>query len=935
MSVIQKDPEIEKFLYGHNPQEGIVNIEYEYDTNYIFLILEDFTTGKLKMAREQLKPFLWTKDLKQANFYKGDKKMVRKKMAEYEITTELLETKDIPRNENGYKYLVKCNKTWNDLGRFFKEGGIDIRTDKEHIQHCAPIEQYLISTGKRLFKGFKDYNSVHRYIFDIETTGLDPKTNRIFMIGAKTTRGFEKLYAVEKPDDDEAELNMIVEWATELNELKPSIIAGHNSENFDFYFLIERLKILGSSLEEVLKTLYSKHNVKRRQSTIKLANEVEMYDQTLIWGINVIDTIHSVRRAQAINSEIKSSALKYICKFSEIAKPNRVYIPDGLNIWKIYNEDEDYWFNDKNGQYKSIKDNPELIDLDIKYPDVYKKVTGKYIVERYLMDDLWETMQVDAQFNQSAYLMGQILPLTYHRILTMGTATQWKLIMFAWSYENKLPIPELDKKRDFTGGLSRLLRVGFNNKIIKLDFASLYPSIVIAHDVIPNTDITSVIMKILKYFYLTRRECKSESQRYSELGDYELSSMFDRKQLPIKIINNSLYGAFTCPSVFPWCEMDKGEEITCRGRNYTRQMCEFFIKYKFNPITIDTDGVHFSYEDVDLNYNYTGKGLNWMVKKDKEYKGLEAYVSEFNDMYMRDVMGLDIDEIWENSINLARKNYAGYYYKKGKPKIKMVGNSIKSRNIPTYIEEFIDKTLNILLDPNVEKGEKGQNWLEFYYDTVEKIYNREIPLLKIAQKSKVKQSVDDYIKRAKSTNKNGGKLPKLTHMELIIENGKHVSLGDVIYFVNNGNKASQGDSGSHKLEDGTVVPNSYLIDTEELKNNPELKGEYNVPRAIDLLNKKIKLFLVVFDRSMRDQIMIKEPSERKLFTRKECELVSGQPIEDSDQDRYQEDLIDLEEKEKVFWKNYYEKLEGNIPTELYDIQDPSLPEFEKIISDES
>ena len=68
---------------------------------------------------------------------------------------------------------------------------------------------------------------------------------------------------------------------------------------------------------------------------LKLANEVETYVQTSIWGYNVIDIIHSVRRAQAINSSIKSAGLKYITKFINAEAPDRVYI-DHLDIGPFY-----------------------------------------------------------------------------------------------------------------------------------------------------------------------------------------------------------------------------------------------------------------------------------------------------------------------------------------------------------------------------------------------------------------------------------------------------------------------------------------------------------------------------------------------------------------------------------------------------------------------
>jgi hypothetical protein len=62
-----------------------------------------------------------------------------------------------------------------------------------------------------------------------------------------------------------------------------------------------------------------------------------------------------------------------------------------------------------------------------------------------LLDDLWETEQVDELYNQSSFMLAKIVPTTYQRICTMGTASIWNLLMTAWSYENDLAIPESDK----------------------------------------------------------------------------------------------------------------------------------------------------------------------------------------------------------------------------------------------------------------------------------------------------------------------------------------------------------------------------------------------------------------------------------------------------------------------------------------------------------
>lgn len=924
------DVKIEDYLYGLNQTKGIVSIEYNIKTNNIYLIIEDPDTGEKKIQKESLKPFVWCKDLKQFNFYSANKNDVRKAMNKHGIIVEPLITMGEERNEAGFKYLVKSTKTWRDLLKFFQDGGLKIFDHKDKIQYVQPIEQYLIHTNKRSFKAFENYDSIHRYVFDIETTGLDPETCRCFMIGAKTTKGFEKLYAVDVYDDDEAEKQMIIDWAEDLSKLQPSIIGGYNSENFDFYFLFRRMEILGDKLSNYLTSINPKEPVTRKGAMVKYGNETENYEQTLIWGSNVIDIIHAVRRAQAINSEIKSASLKYIAKFSEINKKNRVYIHDGKDIWNFYKDKKEFWFNETNGEYRLCEKYPELQDLDTKYPTIYKKVTGDYITKRYLMDDLWETLQIDTQFNQAAFMLANIIPTGYVRASTMGTASQWKLLMLGWSYLNGLSIPATENRRDYTGGLSRLLQVGYAQKIVKFDFASLYPSIQITHQVYPSCDISKAMDMMLKFFHKTRTECKLEAAKAYSSGNNELGAMFDRKQLPIKILNNSQYGSLCAPHVFPWGEIDRGEEVTCRGRMYLRKMINYFVPLGFDVLVLDTDGVNFTFENVDMTFEYIGKGLNWKTEAGKQYKGLEAYCAEFNDLYMRGVMALDIDDIWETTINLSRKNYAGCYYKKGNLKYKLVGNSIKSKTIPAYCEEFISEGVRILLDPNVETKIKGQKWLELYYDTIEKIYNLEIPLIKIANKSKVKHTIGEYRLRSTQTNINGGRLPKLAHMELAIANNLHVNLGDVIYYVNDGIRASHGDCGTHKRGKGVNVtehPNSYILNFEEFELNPEKTGSYNVPRAISTFNNKVKPFLVIFNPEIRNKILIKEPSKRNLFTLSECELVRGFPLKDGDQDDFQVDLMNQEEKELKFWDLYYEKYKNNINLKLYDIEDPSLPAY--------
>jgi DNA polymerase elongation subunit (family B) len=822
-------------------------------------------------------------------------------MSENGIIIERLDTHDDERLENGLKYLVKTTKSYSNLVNFFKGGGLDPwgRDNTDSIQILSPVEQYLIQKSKRLFKGFDEYDEIHRFVFDIETTGLDPKTSKIFLIGMKDNRGFLKLLSAQNEDE---ERQMIVDFFKTIDELKPSLIGGYNSAFFDFPFILKRAEILKVNIKKICKTLHPDYTLKQKDGILKLANEMEPYVQTQMWGYNIVDIAHAVRRAQAINSDIKSWSLKYITKFIEAEKPNRVYV-EGDKIGKIYFDNFEYWMNKENGAYKKVGFDSKIDEVCKRRDDVYKLVTGSKIIEDYLDDDLYETMVVDEQFNQANFLLSKLVPTTYERLSTMGTATLWKMIMSAWSYKHNLALPRKLEKRKFTGGLSRLVQVGFSKNVLKLDYSSLYPSIQLVHDVFPACDVTGAMKSMLKYFRDTRIKYKNLASEYKSI-DPKLAISYDRKQLPIKIFINAFFGSLSAPQVFPWGDIDMGEQITCTGRQYLRQMIMFFMKRGYVPLVMDTDGVNFETPQDREEYKYIGKGLNGLVKEGKEYIGAEADVAEYNDLFLRGEMGLDIDGVWPSTINVARKNYA---LLTDKGKVKLTGNSIKSKKLQTYVAEFLDKGLRMLLDG------KGGEFLDFYYEYVDKLYNRQIPLAKIANKARVKQSIDDYKVHITKTTKAGNMMSRQAHMELLIKEGKNPGLGDTIFYVNNGEKKSHGDVQKKKDE---LVLNCYLIDERDIEMNPDLLGEYNVPRYLAAFNKRIEPLLVVYRPEIREDILIEDPKDRPIFTKTQTELVRGYPMKEAHQDTLEE-VLTLSDTELTFWKNvgidpYYMYLDGTV-----------------------
>ncbi len=614
---------VNTFLNGHDPMEHIISIECDYMDDKVNIVYVN-ENGEKRIKKDDFKPFLWAKNSICIKMFDGDRKTIMRKLREYGIGVKQLITKnengiENERLENGYKYLFYALRKmpYSRFLKFFSEAGTPIYSKKKDDKNdsskefmvVTPIEQYMIKTGKRLFKGYESYDELKRFLFDLETQGLNPKIHAIDQIGMRTNKGFEKIITITGEGEERKinELKAIDEFLKTIATEKPDIIAGHNSENFDWDFLIVRCEVLGTSFAD-MSLKYFKHPIykKKKEAILKLGGEMEYYKPTIAWGFSVLDSLHAVRRAQALDSNMKSASLKYTTKYLNLNKPNRVYVPGNI-ITKVWNViDENYAFRETDGDWYELTENRKLLDG-------YKKTTGRYIVERYLLDDLWETDKVELTLNESNFLVSKLLPTSFTRACTMGTAGIWKLIMLAWSYENNLAVPATSENARFTGGLSRLLRVGYVDRIVKLDFNSLYPSIDLTWWVSTSLDIDNIMLKLLEYILTNRekykdlkaiagekadklkeqlKEINDENDR-NKLND-EIAkckaekSANDKKQLPLKILANSFFGSYGCPMVFPFGDLLAAEKTTCIGRQSLRLMISHFKSIGYTPIVGDS-----------------------------------------------------------------------------------------------------------------------------------------------------------------------------------------------------------------------------------------------------------------------------------------------------------------------------------------------------------
>ena len=615
---------VNTFLTGHDPMEHIISIECGFDEDKVNIIYVD-QNGVKRIKQDDFKPFIWVKHSAAIRLFEGNRARLRQELRRYGISVKKLITEnndgsEHERLESGYKYLFYAtrkmsNKIFQD---FFTKAGVPIHprqkkgeTDNgnREFMGVTPIEQYMIATGRRLFKGYESYNELNRFIFDLETQGLNPKIHRIEQIGIHSNKGFEKIISVvgnTKEELDRSEIEGIKEFLQILSELKPDTVVGHNSENFDWNFFIVRCQELGYDFSE-LSLQYFRYAIykKKKASVLKLGGEVEYYFPTIMWGHNVLDSLHAARRAQAIDSNMKKSNLKYVTKYLNLKKQNRVYVP-GDKITETWNvEEKVYGFCEDDGDWYRVTEKKPLLKG-------YNLVSGRYIVERYLLDDLWETDKVEDRLNESNFLVGKMLPTNFARTCTMGTAGIWKLIMLAWCYENDLAIPAAAPNKRFTGGLSRLLKTGYVDRIVKLDYNSLYPSVILTWHISTPIDVMNVMLSFLEYILTQREKYKGLKAEAGDKVDYlkeilgtaegeekskiETEITFwkaeksgnDKKQLPLKILANSFFGGYGSPNVFPFGDIIAAEKTTCVSRMALRLMISHFKSIGYEPIVGDS-----------------------------------------------------------------------------------------------------------------------------------------------------------------------------------------------------------------------------------------------------------------------------------------------------------------------------------------------------------
>ncbi len=427
-----------------------------------------------------------------------------------------------------------------------------------------PEEQYLVATGRTYFKDLP-FDAVRRLQFDLETTGLDPEVERIFLVALRDPDGRVETFEVEG-DGDNAEAELLMRLCARIREADPDVIENHNLHGFDLPFLAERARRLGVTL---LLGRAGGPGLERRPSARGSAlgrgadaqrRDLMRRSRYSVAGRELIDSLDAVRRHDFSARDLPGHGLKAVARHFGLATAEREYIP-GARVHQVFLDD------------------PAR-------------------VRRYAKDDVVEAAGVARLLGGAAFALAKMAPRRYERLADAGAATGVLDPMLVRAYLRSgtaLPVHQPGDGTEHSGAALHLFACGVAERIVKADVASLYPSLMRQYRIGPKRDRLGVLLALVDQLVEQRLGAKARA-RAAAPGSAERFTE-EAVSAAMKLVVNSAYGYLGAVGLTRFADVHAANEVTRRGRDVLALLCRELSRRSVQLLEADTDGVYFSVPD--------------------------------------------------------------------------------------------------------------------------------------------------------------------------------------------------------------------------------------------------------------------------------------------------------------------------------------------------
>ncbi len=423
---------------------------------------------------------------------------------------------------------------------------------EDSYYRVGPVEQYLMASGRVYFRDMA-YTDLHRLQFDLETTSLNPRRGRIFLVAVRDTQGLATILEAPTPAD---EAFLIADLCALIRKRDPDIIENHNLFGFDLPFLYERAQALGVPLRmgrsegPALLDQYEEPMAFRRRRRTRYS----------LAGRELIDTLDAVWRHDFSARDMPGHGLKAAARYFGVASPERTYLA-GAEIFSTYQHD------------------PE-------------------IVRRYALDDVAEVDALSQRLLGSPFALAGMAPRRYERLASAGPAMGILEPILVRAYLHSgaaLPYHAADATANLgshAGGATHLFAEGVARNVVKADIASMYPSIMRVFKIGPASDHLGVFGYLVDRLTDLRLQHKTAAR--NAVHDSAEAHQHHAIQAAMKILINSAYGYMGAGSMALFADRRAADEVTRRGREILGQVTDRLRERGMALLEADTDGVYFA-----------------------------------------------------------------------------------------------------------------------------------------------------------------------------------------------------------------------------------------------------------------------------------------------------------------------------------------------------
>ncbi|CAF9940753.1 DNA-directed DNA polymerase delta [Imshaugia aleurites] len=587
-----------------------------------------------------------------------------------------------------------------------------------------------------------------------------------------------------------AEDKMLMAWRDFLEQVDPDVIIGYNIANFDFPYLLDRAKHLKCTKFPYWTRLKGaqSHAKETNFSSKQMGNRDTKATNTN--GRLQLDLLQLIQR----DHQLRSYTLNSVCSHFL-------------------------------GEQKEDVHHTMITELFNGTPESRRRLAVYCLKDAFLPQRLMDKLMCLVNYTEMARVTG--VPFNY--LLARGQQVKFISQLFRKALEQNLVIPNLrsDASDEQYEGATVIepTRGYYDVPIATLDFASLYPSIIQAHNlcyttllnkssveklhlvkdedyiITPNGDMfcTSKIRKglltqILEELLGARKRAKKE---LTVETDTFKKAVLNGRQLALKVSANSVYGITGATVGKLPCLA-----IASSTTSYGRQMIEKTKEEVEKRYTMANGYSH----DAQVIYGDTDSVMVKFGPKDLEKamdlgRDAATYVSE---KFIKPIK-LEFEKVYFPYLLINKKRYAGLYWTTPEKFDKMDSKGIETvrrdncRLVQNVIETILHK---ILIDQDVQGAQ------DYVKDTISDLLQNKVDMSKLVITKALSKS--DYAN-------------KQAHVELADrmkkrDAGSAPTLGDRVAYVIV--KGAGGAKNYERSEDPIfVLENNIPIDTKYYLDN--------------------------------------------------------------------------------------------------------------------